>query len=115
MTLEQLAKKSGLSSGRAENWVESGLIMPVAGRRREFAEDQVIRALVIKTLQAKGVELPRLAGRSLDFPNNERYIIFDGYQLHGCRDAAEAIAVVARARRACSVVDVAAICRVSAT
>jgi MerR HTH family regulatory protein len=109
MTIQELARKCGLSQGRAENWSEAGLIMPVPGRRREFAEDQVERALVIKTLQAKGVELPRLAGKSLDFPNNERYIIFDGYQLHGCRDAAEAIAVVARARRACSAVDLAAI------
>jgi hypothetical protein len=49
------------------NWLEAGLIEPVAGRRREFAEDQIERVRLIKELQKKGIELAQLAGRNLAF------------------------------------------------
>jgi DNA-binding transcriptional MerR regulator len=114
MTLEQLAKKCGLSSGRAANWTEAGLILPVTGRRREFGEDQIQRVLVILELQRKGVELARLAGRILDFPSSERYIVFDDRELRACPDAEAAIAVVTRARRACIGVDLASVRRLVA-
>jgi MerR HTH family regulatory protein len=114
MTLEQLAKKCGLSSGRAANWTESGLILPLPGRRREFGDDQVERVLVIRALQDKGVELAMLAGRNLTFPNSERFVIFDGRELCVCPDAEAAISIVARARRACIGVDLAAIRRAAA-
>ena len=104
-----------MSQGRAENWTESGLILPLPGRRREFGDDQVERVLVIRALQDKGVELPLLAGRNLDFPSSERFVIFDGRELRACRDAETAIAVVARARRACSAVDLGSIRRAVAT
>jgi hypothetical protein len=115
MDLQQLCKQSGLSSDRAKTWIEAGLIEPLVGRRHEFAADQVARALVIKTLQAKGVELAQLAGRSLAFPESERFVVFDGRELRACPDAETAIAFVARARRACTAVDLAAIRRGTAT
>jgi hypothetical protein len=109
MDLQQLCKQSGLSRGRAETWVESGLIEPVPGRHREFGDDQIQRVRLVQELQRKGVALPQLAGRNLTFPNSERFVIFDGHELRACRDAETAIAVVARARRACSAVDLGAI------
>jgi hypothetical protein len=81
----------------------------MAGRRREFAADQVERARVIQELQRKGVALAQLAGKSLTFPNNDKFVIFDGHQLRACRDAETAIAAVVRSRRACSAVDLSAI------
>jgi hypothetical protein len=90
------------------------LIEPVAGRRREFAADQVERVLLVRTLQDKGVGLPQLAGRNLAFPSSERFVVFDGRELRACRDAEMAIAAVVRARRACIAVDLGAIRRVAA-
>jgi MerR HTH family regulatory protein len=110
MTIEQLCAFTKLSRGRAEAWIESGLIEPVPGRRREFGDDQIERVRLIRELQAKGVALPQLAGRNLAFPNSERFVIFDGHQLRACRDAEAAIATAARVKR-CSVVDLSAIRR----
>ena len=53
--------------------------------------------------------LSQLAGRSLTFPESERFVIFDGQQLRGYRDAGMAIAAVVRAKRWCSAVDLSAI------
>lgn len=114
MTIQELCDKSGLNPARARIWLETGLILPVEGRRREFAADQIERVRVIRALQDKGVALKLLTGRNLAFPDSERFVIFDGRELRGCRDAEAAIAVVARAKCACSAVDLAAIRRVSA-
>lgn len=109
MTIQQLCEKSGLTLRRAQIWLESGLIESVPGRRREFAADQIERALLIQELQRKGVALPQLAGRNLAFPDSGRFVIFDGYELRTCSDAETAIGVVARAKRPCSAVDLSAI------
>jgi hypothetical protein len=90
--------------------IESGLSEPVepaagTGHRREFAPDQVARALPIRELKRKGVTLAQLAGKDLAFLENERFVVFDGQQLRTCRDAEAAIAVMERAWRWCSVVD----------
>ena len=55
------------------------------------------------------MSLARLTGRSLTFPETERFIVFDGRELRACRDAEAAIAVVARSKRWCSVVDLASL------
>jgi hypothetical protein len=112
MTLEELCKKSNLSAGRAEAWIESGLIMPVAGRRREFDLSQVQRVHLIKELQRKGVELAQLAGRDLSF-RDEKFVVFDGHELRACANAETAIAAAARVKR-CAIVDLGAIRRASA-
>jgi DNA-binding transcriptional MerR regulator len=94
--------------------IENGLIEtvePVAGtgHRREFAPAQVVRALVIRELKRKGMTLAQLTSRNLTFPESERFVVFDGNQLRTCRDAEAAVATVARAKRWCSVVDLATI------
>jgi hypothetical protein len=83
----------------------------VAGRRREFAEDERVR--LVQELQRKGVELAQLAGRNLTF-RDEKFVIFDDRGLHVCKDAETAIADAARVKR-CSVVDLGMIRRASAT
>jgi hypothetical protein len=115
MTIQELCKKSGLTPGRAETWIESGLIEPMEGRRLEFAADQVERVRLIQELQRKGVALAQLAGRNLAFDADQRFVIFDGQELRACRDAETAIATVVRAKRWCSAVDLAAIRAVQAT
>ena len=94
--------------------IESGLIEPVepvagTGHRRKFAPAQVVRALVIRELKRKGMTLAQLTSRNLAFLENERFVVFDGQHLRTCRDAEAAIAVVARAKRWCSVVDLATV------
>jgi hypothetical protein len=109
MTIQELCEKSGLNPARARIWLETGLILPVEGRRREFAVEQVERVRVIRALQDKGVALKLLTGRNLTFPTDEKFVIFDGRELRACRDAEVAIAAVVRAKCACSAVDLAAI------
>jgi hypothetical protein len=109
MTIEELARKSGLSSGKAEMWVESGLIEPMAGQCREFGDDQIERVRLVQELQRKGVALPQLAGRNLAFSRSERFVVFDDRELRAYADAEAAIGAVVRSRRACSAVDLAAI------
>jgi hypothetical protein len=99
MTTEQLCKSTGLTPRKAETWIESGLIEPIAGRRREFGDDQIERVRLIQALQDKGVALAQLAGRNLAFRNDERFVIFDGQNLRVYPDAAAAIAAVVRAKR----------------
>jgi hypothetical protein len=88
--------------------VRRALIEPIPGWRRQFGDDQIERVRLVRTLQSKGVELAQLAGKNLAFPG-EKYIIFDGTKLHGCPDAAAAIAAAVRAKRWVSAVDLAAI------
>ena len=82
--------------------------IPGGGRRREFGADQVERARLIKALHRKGVALSRLARANLTF-DGQAYVVYDGYELRACRDAAAAIATVVRAKRPCSAVDLSAI------
>ena len=114
MTSQELCTSTGLTRGRLEHLVASGLLETVepaagAGHPREFRADQVERVLLITSLRRKGMTLAKLAGRSLAFPESERFVIFDGHQLRACRDAEAAIAAVVRAKRWCSAVDLAAI------
>lgn len=112
MTTSELCRTTGLTRGKVEILIESGLIEPVepaagSGHRHEFADTQVERALLIRELRRKGVTLAQLAGKDLARLENERFVVFDGNQLRTCRDAEAAIAAVARAKRWCSVVDLA--------
>ena len=114
VTTSELCRTTGLTRGKVGILIESGLIEPVepaagTGHRLQFTRDQVERALLIRELKRKGVTLARLAGKDLAFLETARFVIFDGDRLRACSDAEAAIAVVARAKRWCSVVDLATI------
>jgi hypothetical protein len=110
MTIQELCRSTGLTPRKVEDLVESGLLEPALsdGGSREFSADQVERVRLIRALRGKGVALAQLAGRNLAFPG-ERFVIYNGRELRGCRDAAAAIAAVVRAKRWCSAVDLSSI------
>ena len=114
MTTSELCRSiPGLTRGKLGALIESGLIESAGpagtGHRREFSPDQVERARLIVELKRRGVALAKLAGRSLAFPETERFVVFDGQRLRACRDAEAAIGMVVRAGRRCSAIDLAAI------
>jgi hypothetical protein len=82
-------------------------------RRWEFADVQLERVRVLKSLHTKGAKLSQLARANLGF-DGQAYIVFDGHELRACRDAAAAIATVVRAKRPCSAVDLGAVRRCTA-
>ena len=75
-------------------------------RCREFADDDLERALLIKALHTKGLPLSLLARENLAFEG--QFVIFDGRTLCAYPDAAAAIAAAGRLKR-CSVLDLSAI------
>ena len=114
MTTEQLCQFTELTPHQIQDLIQTGILKaelvskPGGGRHREFAADQVQRALVLKALHLKGISLSRLARADLAF-DGQAYVVYDGSELRGCRDAAAAIATVVRAKRPCSAVDLTAI------
>jgi hypothetical protein len=107
MTIQEICALTGLSSGKAKNWIESGLL-----ELSEPAADQIVeRVHLIRALQDKGIPLGQLAGKNLAFRSGERFIIFDGRQLYPCSNAETAIGFVTRSRRPCAAVDLGAIRR----
>jgi len=66
------------------------------------------RARLLKALLQKGVSFARLSATDLAF-DGQAFVVFDGHDLRGCRDAAAAIGAVVRAKRWCSAVDLSAI------
>ena len=108
MTTPELCELAGLTRPELQRWIDAGLLEADRdGRRREFAEDDLERARLIKALHAKGLPLSRLARENLAF-DGQAFVLFDGRELRGCRDAAEAVAAAARARR-CALVDLSAV------
>jgi hypothetical protein len=83
--------------------------IPTGGWRREFAAGQLERARLIKALHRKGATLSQLARSDLTDLAAQAYVILDGHVLRACPDAAASIAVVVRAKRWCSAVDLTAI------
>jgi hypothetical protein len=115
MTTTELCASAGLTSRELQNWIDNGLLeadhvgrTAAGGLRREFSPDQAARARVLKTLHTKGVKLSQLARANLAF-DGQAYVVYDGHELRVCRDAAAAIAMVVRAKRPCSAVDLSAI------
>ena len=108
MTTPELCKLVGLTRPELQRWIDAGLLQADRdGRRREFADDDLERARLIKALHQRGLPLSRLARENLAFDG--QFVIFDGRELRGCRDAAEAVAAAARAKR-CALVDLSAVC-----
>jgi DNA-binding transcriptional MerR regulator len=99
-----------------QTWLETGLLAPAdtvsgsaGGLRREFTVDQAERARVIKALHQKGATLAQLARCILTFDSGQAFIVYDGHEFRACQDAVAAIAVVVRAKRPCTAVDLSAI------
>ena len=108
MTTPELCELAGLTRPELQRWIDAGLLEADRdGRRREFADDDLQRARLIKALHQKGLPLSRLARENLAF-DGQAFVLFDGRQLRGCRDAAEAVAAAARAKR-CALVDLSAV------
>ena len=115
MTTLELCEAAGLSRTTVQQWIEAGYLraenvgLPGGGVRRVFDVGQLERARLLKMLLRKGVRLAQLAGAAdLSF-DGSAYVVYDGSELRACRDAAAAIDVIARAKRWCSAVDLAAV------
>jgi hypothetical protein len=61
-----------------------------------------------EALHTKGASLSQLARANLTLAG-QAYVVYDGYEVRACRDAAAAIGTVVRAKRPCSAVDPSAI------
>jgi hypothetical protein len=115
MTTLELCESVGLSRRQLQCWLDTGLLeaetigIPGGGHRYEFAPGQLERARVLNALHRKGVSLGQLVAADLAFDAGQAYVVYDGYELRACRDAAAAIAAVVRAKRPCSAVDLSAI------
>ena len=115
MTSTELCQSAGLTPRELKSWLDTGLLepqtvsIPGGGCRYDFTAGQAEHARLIKALHRKGVALSRLARTSLAFDAEQRFVIFDGQELRACPDAVKAIAVAVRARRWCSVIELAAI------
>src|SRR5215472_10883063 len=80
MTTPELCELAGLTRPELRRWIDAGLLEADRdGRRREFADDDLERARLIKALHAKGLPLSRLARENLAFDG--RFVIFDGRTL----------------------------------
>jgi hypothetical protein len=115
MTTNELCELVGVTQYEFRTWLESGLVEGRSvsipgrhGRHFEFDAGQLARARLLKELHRKGVPLDRLAGIDLGF-NEQRYVVYDGDRLRGCRDATTAIAAVIRAKCWCSAMDLSTI------
>ena len=107
MTTPELCELAGLTRPELQRWIDAGLLeADLDGRRREFADDDLERARLIKALHQRGLPLSRLALENLAFDG--RFIVFDGRNLCAYADAAAAIAAAGRLKR-CSVLDLSAI------
>jgi len=107
MTTPELCELAGLTRPELQRWIDAGLLeADREGRRREFADDDLERALLIKALHGKGLPLSRLARENLAFEG--QFVIFDGRTLCAYPDAAAAIAAAGRLK-SCSVLDLSAI------
>jgi hypothetical protein len=114
MTTLEFCNAAGICRSTLQQWIEAGYLraenvgLPGGGMRRVFDAGQLSRARLLKALLRKGVPLAQIAGADLAF-DGQAFIIFDGHELRACRDAADAIGAVVRARRPCAAVDLAAI------
>ena len=107
MTIPELCELAGLTRPELQRWIDAGLLQADRdGRCREFADDELERARLIKALHAKGLPLSRLARENLAI--HGQFVIFDGGTLCAYPDAAAAIAAAARLKR-CSVLDLSVI------
>ena len=107
MTTPELCELAGLTRPELQRWIDAGLLEADRdGRCREFADDELERARLIKALHAKGLPLSRLARENLAFDG--RFLVFDGRNLCVYPDAAAAIAAAGRLK-CCSVLDLSAI------
>ena len=107
MTTPELCELAGLTRPELQRWIDAGLLeADFDGRCREFADDDLQRARLIKALHAKGLPLSRLPRENLAFDG--QFVIFDGRTLCAYPDAAAAIAAAGRLKR-CSVLDLSAI------
>ena len=117
MNTTEFCASAGLTSRELQTWIENGLLEPAGmvgrsaggGVRREFTGDQAERARVLKALHSKGAKLSQLARVANLAFDGQAFVVFDGREIRGCRDAAAAIGTVVRAKRPCSAVDLSAI------
>jgi DNA-binding transcriptional MerR regulator len=115
MNTTEFCASAGLTSRELQDWLEHGLLEadkvsnPAGGVRREFTTDQAERARVLKALHTKGAKLSQLARVANLAFDGQAFVVFDGREIRGCRDAAAAIGTVVRAKRPCSAVDLSAI------
>src|SRR5215471_20723776 len=66
MTTPELCELAGLTRPELQRWIDAGLLeADLNGRRREFADEDLERARLIKALHAKGLPLSRLARENL--------------------------------------------------
>src|SRR5215831_10099869 len=80
MTTPELCELAGLTRPELQRWIDAGLLETDRdGRCREFADDDLERARLIKALHAKGLPLSRLPRENLAFDG--RFIVFDGRNL----------------------------------
>src|SRR5215831_18688330 len=108
MTTPELCELAGFTRPELQRWIDAGLLEADRdGRRREFADDDLERARLIKALHTKGLPLSRLPRENLAFDGHQ-FVLFDGRELRGCRDAAEAVAAAAQTKR-CALVDLRAV------
>jgi hypothetical protein len=114
MTSTEFCNLTGLTPKTLNHWIYRGAIKAelVDGRgrgfrRREFTEEHVERVRIVKALLGKRIPFVEMMGRPDLF--TAAYIVFDGYRVQPCQDAAAAIATVAKARRKCTAVDLTAI------
>src|SRR5262245_22540815 len=114
MTEREFCELAGLSKHQVRTWLEAGLLeaatvdVPGKGRRQEFDGSQLERVRLLKALLEKGVSFARLATTDLAF-DGQAFVVYDGHDLRGCRDATAAIGAICRAKRWCSAVDLSAI------
>ena len=107
MTTPELCELAGLTRPELQRWIDAGLLEADRdGRCREFADDDLERARLIKALHAKGLPLSRLPRENLAFDG--QFVIFDGWTLCAYPDAAETISAAGRLK-SCSVLDLSAI------
>jgi DNA-binding transcriptional MerR regulator len=83
MTTEQLCQTTGLTERELRNWIDYGLLnADLVGRdgggvRREFSQDQVERACLLRALHRKGATLAQLARANLTL-DGQAFVVYDG-------------------------------------
>ena len=108
MTIHEFCNSTNLTDKQVYTFRDAGLITP------DMPADQVEFARLVKALNQKGVKLSLIARTATAGLICGVFVVFDGRELRPYPDAATAITAIARAKGACSAVDLSAIRAIAA-